>query len=127
MSLFSSTDITTCVEDGRQQNVRQNSNNTYSVKYILILNLGFFSFHVGVQIFIKSKETGMWCRGTITKLIPVKSKKEEKPSDPIRYKVCDVAVMEVFLIDVGSSEVLIFSGYVHKELFLCMCPLRVDT
>ncbi|KAM9203410.1 RING finger protein 17 [Mergus octosetaceus] len=70
---------------------------------------------LGVQIFIKSKETGMWCRGTITKLIPVKSKKEEKPSDPIRYKVCDVAVMEVFLIDVGSSEALIFSGYDAAE------------
>ncbi|XP_032063300.1 RING finger protein 17 [Aythya fuligula] len=70
---------------------------------------------LGVEIFIKSKETGMWCRGTITKLIPVKSKKEEKPSDPIRYKVCDVAVMEVFLIDVGSSEALIFSGYDAAE------------
>eukprot|EP00075_Anas_platyrhynchos_P004229 XP_012950256.2 RING finger protein 17 isoform X2 [Anas platyrhynchos] len=70
---------------------------------------------LGVQIFIKSKETGMWCRGTITKLIPGKSKKEEKPSDPIRYKVCDVAVMEVFLIDVGSSEAFIFSGYDGAE------------
>ncbi|XP_040400010.1 RING finger protein 17 isoform X1 [Cygnus olor] len=69
---------------------------------------------LGVQIFIKSKETGMWCRGTITKLIPVKSKKE-KPSDPIRYRVCDVAVMEVFLIDLGSSEALVFSRYDGAE------------
>ncbi|XP_035182685.1 RING finger protein 17 [Oxyura jamaicensis] len=65
---------------------------------------------LGVRIFIKSKETGMWCRGTITKLLPVKSKKKQKSPDPVRYKVCDVAVMEVFLIDLGSSEALVFSG-----------------
>lgn len=69
----------------------------------------------------------MWCRGTVTKLIPVKSKKEEKPSDPIRYTVCDVAAMEVFLIDLGSSEALVFSRYVHKELFPCSNPLSVGT
>ncbi|KAM6212191.1 RING finger protein 17 [Sarcoramphus papa] len=70
---------------------------------------------LGARTFIKSKETGMWCRGTITELIPLKSKNERKPCGPIRYKVCDIALLEVFLIDFGSSVVLIFSGYVPAE------------
>lgn len=58
----------------------------------------------------------MWCRGTITELIPVGNKNQrKKPCGPIRYKVCDVALLEVFLIDFGSSVVLIFSGYVYGE------------
>ncbi|XP_054680934.1 RING finger protein 17 [Grus americana] len=70
---------------------------------------------LGARIFIKSKETGMWCRGTITELIPLKSKSERKPCDPIRYKVCDIALLEVFLIDFGGTVVLIFSRYVPAE------------
>ncbi|KAM6283465.1 RING finger protein 17 [Spheniscus humboldti] len=70
---------------------------------------------LGARTFIKSKETGMWCRGTITELIPLKSKNERKHCGPIRYKVCDIALLEVFLIDFGSSIVLIFSGYVPAE------------
>ncbi|KAM6098977.1 RING finger protein 17 [Theristicus caerulescens] len=70
---------------------------------------------LGARTFIKSKETGMWCRGTITELIPLKSKNERKPCGPIRYKVCDIALLEAFLIDFGSSVVLIFSGYVPTE------------
>ncbi|NXI72622.1 RNF17 protein, partial [Anseranas semipalmata] len=70
---------------------------------------------LGVRTFIKSKKTGLWCRGTITKLVPVKRKKEWKHGGPLRYRVCDIAVMEVFLIDFGNSEVLIFSGYVPAE------------
>uniref|UniRef100_A0A8C3P4A6 RING finger protein 17 n=1 Tax=Cyanoderma ruficeps TaxID=181631 RepID=A0A8C3P4A6_9PASS len=53
----------------------------------------------------------MWCRGTITELIPVESKNQrKKPCGPIRYKVCDVALLKAFLIDFGSSVVLVFSG-----------------
>ncbi|KAM7130860.1 RING finger protein 17 [Ciconia maguari] len=70
---------------------------------------------LGARTFIKSKEGGMWCRGTITELIPLKSKNERKPCGPIRYKVCDIAMLEIFLIDFGSSVVLIFSGYVPTE------------
>ncbi|KAM6416644.1 LOW QUALITY PROTEIN: RING finger protein 17 [Pluvialis apricaria] len=70
---------------------------------------------LGARTFIKSKETGMWCRGTITELIPLKSENEKKPCSPIGYKVCDIALLEVFLIDFGSSVVLIFSGYVPAE------------
>ncbi|KAM9566096.1 RING finger protein 17 [Guaruba guarouba] len=70
---------------------------------------------LGARAFIKSKETGMWCRGTITDLIPLKSENERESCDPIRYKVCDIALLEVFLLDFGSSIVLIFSGYVPAE------------
>nr|XP_013817652.1 PREDICTED: RING finger protein 17 [Apteryx mantelli mantelli] len=70
---------------------------------------------LGARTFIKSKENGMWCRGTITELVPLKSKNVRKPCGSVRYKVCDIAVMEVFLIDFGSSEVLIFSRYVPVE------------
>ncbi|XP_074938838.1 RING finger protein 17 [Phalacrocorax aristotelis] len=70
---------------------------------------------LGARTFIKSKETGMWCRGTVTELIPLKNKNERKPCGPIRYQVCDIALLKVFLIDFGSSVVLIFSGYVPAE------------
>ncbi|KFP35335.1 RING finger protein 17, partial [Chlamydotis macqueenii] len=70
---------------------------------------------LGAGTFVKNKETGMWCRGTITELIPLKSKNERKPCGPIRYKVCDIALLEVFLIDFGSSVVLIFSGFVPAK------------
>lgn len=63
----------------------------------------------------------MWCRGTITELIPVENKNQrKKPCGPIRYKVCDVALLKVFLIDFGSSVVLIFSGYVCGERVFCL-------
>ncbi|KFV43360.1 RING finger protein 17, partial [Tyto alba] len=70
---------------------------------------------LGAITFVKSKETGMWCRGTITELIPLKRKNKRKPCGPVRYRVCDTALLEVFLIDVGSSVVIIFSGYVPAE------------
>ncbi|XP_063186755.1 RING finger protein 17 [Chroicocephalus ridibundus] len=70
---------------------------------------------LGGRTFIKSKETGMWCRGTITGLIPLRSENERKSCGPIGYKVCDIARLEVFLIDFGSSVVLVFSGYIHTE------------
>ncbi|XP_053934081.1 RING finger protein 17 isoform X2 [Cuculus canorus] len=69
---------------------------------------------LGGKIFIKNRETGMWCRGTITELIPLKSK-HKKNSCPVRHRVCDIALLEIFLIDFGSSVVLIFSGYVPAE------------
>ncbi|NXC42199.1 RNF17 protein, partial [Penelope pileata] len=65
---------------------------------------------LGVRAFIKSKETGMWCRGTITKLIPMKAKDEQKTHGPVRCRVCETAAMEIFLMDFGSLEVLNFSS-----------------
>ncbi|RMC07317.1 hypothetical protein DUI87_16775 [Hirundo rustica rustica] len=71
---------------------------------------------LGARTFIKHKDTGMWCRGAITELIPVESKNQrKKPCGPIRYKARDVALLKVFLIDFGSSVVLIFSGYDPTE------------
>ncbi|TRZ24760.1 hypothetical protein HGM15179_002314 [Zosterops borbonicus] len=71
---------------------------------------------IGARTFIKSKDTGMWCRGTITELIPVENKNQRKRlGGPIRYEVRDVALLKVFLIDFGSSVVLIFSGYDPSE------------
>ncbi|EMP36445.1 RING finger protein 17 [Chelonia mydas] len=62
------------------------------------------------RIFINSKENGMWCRGTITELIPLESKNKEKPCGSTKYKIHDVAVMQVFMEDFGNSEVLVGSG-----------------
>ncbi|KFQ27803.1 RING finger protein 17, partial [Merops nubicus] len=70
---------------------------------------------LGAGTFIKNKETGMWCRGTITELIPLKTKNNRKPYGPIRYKVCDIALLEVFMIDFGSSVVLTLSGCIPTE------------
>ncbi|XP_010131433.1 PREDICTED: RING finger protein 17 [Buceros rhinoceros silvestris] len=70
---------------------------------------------LGARTFIKSKETEMWCRGTITELIPLKSENKRKPYGPLRYRVCDIALLEVFLTDLGSTVVLICSGYVPAE------------
>ncbi|XP_058275250.1 RING finger protein 17 isoform X3 [Hirundo rustica] len=74
------------------------------------------NFCASARTFIKHKDTGMWCRGAITELIPVESKNQrKKPCGPIRYKARDVALLKVFLIDFGSSVVLIFSGYDPTE------------
>lgn len=56
----------------------------------------------------------MWCRGTVTKLIPIKTKNKQKTAGPMRCRVCDIAVIEIFLIDFGSSEVFNFSRYVYS-------------
>ncbi|XP_048790971.1 RING finger protein 17 [Lagopus muta] len=70
----------------------------------------------GIRAFIKRKETGMWCRGTVTKLIPIKAKNKQKTGGPMRCRVCDIAVIEIFLIDFGSSEVFNFSRYAPADL-----------
>lgn len=59
----------------------------------------------------------MWCRGTITELIPLKCENKRKPYGPLRYRVCDIALLEVFLIDLGSTVVLISSGYAYRKIF----------
>ncbi|XP_071591260.1 RING finger protein 17 [Heliangelus exortis] len=70
---------------------------------------------IGARTLIKSKETGTWCRGTITELIPLNSKSERKSCGTGRYKVGDLALLEVFLIDFGTSIALVFSGYTPTE------------
>ncbi|XP_074838133.1 RING finger protein 17 [Carettochelys insculpta] len=68
------------------------------------------TLELGARIFINSKENGMWCRGTITDLIPLESKNKEKLCGPTKYRIYDVAVMQVFMVDFGNSEVLVVSG-----------------
>ncbi|XP_070605861.1 RING finger protein 17 isoform X2 [Erythrolamprus reginae] len=64
---------------------------------------------LGTRILVKSKEHGMWCRAEIIELIPLLNINEEEPCDLTKYKICDIAVMKVFLIDFGHPEVLIIS------------------
>ncbi|KAL7983332.1 hypothetical protein Chor_000208 [Crotalus horridus] len=64
----------------------------------------------GTRILVKSKEHGMWCRAEITELIPLLNTNEGKPCGLTKYKICDIAIMKVFLIDFGHPEALIISG-----------------
>nr|XP_014353439.1 PREDICTED: RING finger protein 17 isoform X1 [Latimeria chalumnae] len=66
---------------------------------------------LGENIFAKSKENGMWCRGTVSELIPSDNKNAGKPNGPTKYAVKDVAVMQVFMVDYGHSEVFIVAGF----------------
>ncbi|XP_065586422.1 RING finger protein 17 [Cyrtonyx montezumae] len=69
----------------------------------------------GVRAYVRRKETGMWCRGTITKIIPIKTRNKQNNCGPIKCRVCDIAVMKIFLIDFGSYEVLNCSRYAPAE------------
>ncbi|XP_006879615.1 PREDICTED: RING finger protein 17 [Elephantulus edwardii] len=66
---------------------------------------------LGAKILVKSIENGMWCRGTITELIPIESKNIRKPGGPTKYSVCEVALIQIFMVDFGNSEVLIVQGF----------------
>ncbi|XP_026530792.1 RING finger protein 17 [Notechis scutatus] len=70
---------------------------------------------LGTRILVKSKEHGMWCRAEIIELIPLLNKNEEKPYGLTKHKICDIAIMKVFLIDFGHPEALIISR-VHNEV-----------
>ncbi|VTJ81378.1 Hypothetical predicted protein [Marmota monax] len=65
---------------------------------------------LGARIFVNSIENGMWCRGTITELIPIESKNIRKPCSPTKFSVREVALIQIFLVDFGNSEVLIVTG-----------------
>nr|XP_056714862.1 RING finger protein 17 [Euleptes europaea] len=68
---------------------------------------------LGARVFVKSKEHGMWCRATIVELIPKQDTNEGKPCGPTKYKICDVAMMQIFFIDFGHSEALAVSGFAN--------------
>ncbi|KAM4860256.1 RING finger protein 17 isoform 2-T2 [Thomomys bottae] len=68
------------------------------------------TLELGARIFINSIENGMWCRGTITELIPIKSKNTRKPCSPTKFSVHEVALIQIFMVDFGNSEVLIVRG-----------------
>ncbi|XP_008054814.2 RING finger protein 17, partial [Carlito syrichta] len=65
---------------------------------------------LGARIFVNSIENGMWCRGTITELIPVQSKNIRKLCSPTKFPVSEVALIQIFMVDFGNSEVLIVTG-----------------
>lgn len=53
----------------------------------------------------------MWCRATVIELIPKQDINDGKPCGPTKYKICDVAMMQIFFIDSGHSEALTVAGY----------------
>ncbi|XP_075419678.1 RING finger protein 17 [Tenrec ecaudatus] len=65
---------------------------------------------LGTRIFVNSIENGMWCRGMITELIPIENKDIRKPGSPTKCSVCEVALLQIFMVDFGNSEVLIVPG-----------------
>nr|XP_060626963.1 RING finger protein 17 [Anolis sagrei ordinatus] len=64
---------------------------------------------LGTRIFVESKEHGMWCRAKIVELIPLQNANEGKPCRPNKCRICDIAMMKVFLTDFGHLEVFIVS------------------
>ncbi|GAB5566198.1 tudor domain-containing protein 1 isoform X4 [Prionailurus iriomotensis] len=65
---------------------------------------------LGARIFVNSIENGMWCRGTITELIPIESENIRKFCSPTKFSVREVALIQIFMVDFGNSEVLIVTG-----------------
>nr|XP_017512412.2 RING finger protein 17 isoform X1 [Manis javanica]XP_017512413.2 RING finger protein 17 isoform X1 [Manis javanica] len=65
---------------------------------------------LGARIFVSSIENGMWCRGTITELIPIESENIRKLCNPTKFPVSEVALIQIFMVDFGNSEVLIVAG-----------------
>ncbi|EPY87116.1 hypothetical protein CB1_000273067 [Camelus ferus] len=61
------------------------------------------------RVFVNSIENGMWCRGTITELIPIGSENIRRHS-PTKYLVHEVALIQIFMVDFGNSEVLVVTG-----------------
>ncbi|KAH0500874.1 RING finger protein 17 [Microtus ochrogaster] len=65
---------------------------------------------LGARIFVNSIENRMWCRGIITEIIPTKTKNIRKPCSPTKFSVCEISVIQIFMVDFGNSEVLIITG-----------------
>ncbi|XP_062936150.1 RING finger protein 17 [Cynocephalus volans] len=65
---------------------------------------------LGARIFVNSTENRMWCRGTITELIPIESKNIRESCGPTKFSVREVALIQIFMVDFGNSEVLIVTG-----------------
>ncbi|XP_041623144.1 RING finger protein 17 isoform X2 [Vulpes lagopus] len=65
---------------------------------------------LGARIFVNSIKNGMWCRGTITELIPIESENIRKLCSSTRFSVHEVALIQIFMVDFGNSEVLIVAG-----------------
>ncbi|KAM5288002.1 RING finger protein 17 [Ctenodactylus gundi] len=84
----------------------------------------------GASIFVNSIANGMWCRGTISELIPIESKNIRKLCSPTKFSICEVALIEIFMVDFGNSEVLIVTGvgdtHVRPEHVVKRCIVLND-
>ncbi|XP_008822578.1 RING finger protein 17 [Nannospalax galili] len=65
---------------------------------------------LGARIFVNSIKNGMWCRGTITELIPMRTKSTRKSCSPTKFSVYEISLIQIFMVDFGNSEVLIITG-----------------
>ncbi|XP_038595775.1 RING finger protein 17-like [Tachyglossus aculeatus] len=65
---------------------------------------------LGDRVFVDSKENGMWCRATITGLIPRDDKHVEQSHGPKKYSIDEIAILQVYMIDFGNTEIFTISG-----------------
>nr|KAF6428386.1 ring finger protein 17 [Rousettus aegyptiacus] len=65
---------------------------------------------LGAKVFVSSIENGIWCRGVVTELIPIGNEDIRKHSSPTKLSVYEVALIQIFMVDFGNSEVLIVEG-----------------
>lgn len=86
------------------------------------INIDNLSHYIGARIFVNSIENGMWCRGTITELIPIESENIRKLCNPTKFPVSEVALIQIFMVDFGNSEVLIVPGY---AVIICSWPANI--
>ncbi|XP_041440506.1 RING finger protein 17 isoform X2 [Xenopus laevis] len=70
---------------------------------------------LGEIIAINSTKHELWCRGEIIALIPLENKYKGKPCGPTQYKIEDVLLLKVFLLDYGSTEVFSSVRYVGNK------------
>ncbi|KAG8452925.1 hypothetical protein GDO86_004647, partial [Hymenochirus boettgeri] len=71
---------------------------------------------LGEIIAVRSEEQKSWCRCKITQLIPLDSKFKGKPCGPSRYRIENITIMKVFLLDFGSSEVFSSARYIGTDV-----------
>ncbi|XP_069747424.1 RING finger protein 17 [Narcine bancroftii] len=61
------------------------------------------------RIVVKSNIFHTWCRGIITELVPL-GRKKTKFNNSTSYHIADLAVIQVFLLDFGHTEILLLQG-----------------
>uniref|UniRef100_A0A6I8NWE6 Tudor domain-containing protein n=1 Tax=Ornithorhynchus anatinus TaxID=9258 RepID=A0A6I8NWE6_ORNAN len=80
---------------------------------------------LGARVFVNSKENGVWCRATVTGLIPLEGKHVEQSHGPKKYSIGEIAVLQVYMIDFGNTEVFIIPGYAVVDA-LCLVIRKPD-
>uniref|UniRef100_UPI00398EDE7B RING finger protein 17 isoform X2 n=1 Tax=Pristiophorus japonicus TaxID=55135 RepID=UPI00398EDE7B len=71
------------------------------------------ALELGERIIVKSNIFRAWCRGIITELMP-SGENEEKSNNPTSYRIIDLAMIQVFMLDFGCSEIFVLSGPLKK-------------